>query len=71
MVFVDAGRVWVSERRPGESHETLVGAGLGVELRFLSNLVVSFDWGRALRTARDGELPKGNNEYHFVATLIY
>jgi hemolysin activation/secretion protein len=69
--FVDAGRVWVSDRQPGEDHETLVGAGLGVELRILSNLVVSFDWGRALREARGGELEKGNNEYHFVATLIY
>lgn len=69
--FFDAGRVWVSDRQPGEDHETLLGAGLGVELRFLSHLVVSFDWGRALREARGGELEKGNNEYHFVATLIY
>lgn len=68
--FVDAGRALQSDRLAQESHDTLVGAGLGLELRFRRYLRLRFDWGRALETVPHS-LEAGSSEYHAVATLLY
>lgn len=68
--FIDAGRVWTTDRRsPFERHETLVGTGVGLELLLRHNVSVRGDWGVALRDA--GPDDAGDNRLHFVLTLIY
>ena len=67
--FFDIGRTINSDRQSYESNETLVGAGLGVELMFLRNLNVRCDWGIALRDARD--VDEGDSRFHIVATILF
>lgn len=68
--FVDAGRALQSERLPDEAHETLLGVGLGVELRF-GMLRLRFDWGRALEALASSGVDSGDSAYHAVASLLY
>ncbi len=68
--FFDAGHTTNNESLVGEIvDETLLGAGLGIELQLRNNLSLRFDWGRALREARGGEINAGSSEYHFMMTL--
>jgi len=67
--FVDAARVTNSDRQSFETDETLVGAGVGVELVFRRNVNVRVDWGFALSDV--GTTDSGDNRVHFVATLLY
>jgi hemolysin activation/secretion protein len=69
--FVDVGRTINSKRLAFESDETLVGAGIGVELLLRRNINVRLDWGFALRDARDGAAKSGDSRLHFVATLLF
>lgn len=73
--FVDVGRVTYSDRQPFESDETLIGAGIGAELRFKRNINVRVDWGFALRDLPDpaggNEVDSGDQEVHFVLTLVF
>ena len=67
--FVDAGYVTNSHRQSFERDETLVGAGVGVELDVKQNLSVRMDWAIALRDA--GSTSSGATRVHFVLTLLY
>jgi len=73
--FVDVGRVTYSDRQPFESDETLVGAGIGAEIRFKRNINVRVDWGFALKDLPDpaggNEVDAGDQEVHFVLTLVF
>jgi len=74
--FCDAARTTSAKGIPGEGNNTLVGVGLGVELRIMSHLFVSFDWGHALTEVRNGDkaqdgVKSHSNEYHFLTTLVY
>lgn len=69
--FVDVGHTINSSRLPFESDETLVGAGIGVELLIRRNINVRLDWGFALKDARDGAASAGDSRLHFVATLLF
>ena len=52
-----------------EDSETLIGAGVGVELQIKRNLNVRLDWGFVLNEAGDND--SGDNRLHFVMTLLY
>ena len=69
--FVDWGRVENSDQLNYENDETLLGAGLGIDLQILSNLNASLEWGRALKDLDSQGIDKGNDEIHFSLTLMY
>lgn len=73
--FLDVGRVINSDRRSFEADQTLVGAGVGVEVALRRNLSFRGDFGVALNTLDDAagnEIENsGHNEFHFVVTVLY
>jgi hypothetical protein len=72
--FFDVGRTIKHDQTAGEQNETLMGVGVGVELNILDRLILSFDWGSALRKARKKtlvEIDSGSSEAYFSATLVY
>ncbi|MDQ7013585.1 MAG: ShlB/FhaC/HecB family hemolysin secretion/activation protein [Planctomycetota bacterium] len=69
--FVDVARTFNSSRQDFEFDETLVGAGLGLELVIRRNLSLRADWGVALKDMDSGEVTAGSNRFHFVLTFVY
>lgn len=75
--FFDAGRVTNNNRQFFESDETLVGAGVGLELVISRQLQAScrLDWGTALSPVRDYTgntlVDVGHSELYFSFTLLY
>jgi len=76
--FLDAGysvrnKGPVMEAEEVEDPDTLLGTGLGLELRLRNNLVVRADWGRALLSSHSINNPTkaGNDEFHFLFSLLY
>ncbi len=69
--FLDVGQVYNSDRRVFERDETLVGAGLGVELQLMSNLSFRTDWGVVLDEIGDGQEEVGDSRFHFVLTILF
>ena len=75
--FLDYARTINHDRVPGEGNETLLGTGVGLELRllqlrYISNISLSFDWGHALHDAVIGttnQVKAGRNEFYFLATI--
>jgi hemolysin activation/secretion protein len=68
--FVDAAYVHSHRRLAFENNETLIGAGVGVELQLLRNLNVRLDWGFALKRL-DDRVSSGSNRLHFAGTLLF
>ena len=68
--FLDVARTINSDRRSFERDETLVGAGIGIQLLYLRNLDLRADWGFALEGI-PGEVNSGSNRLHVVATILY
>lgn len=72
--FIDVGRTEQSDKLAFEKEETLVGAGVGVELLIKRNLNVRVDWGIALDSVRDGTpdvVSEGSNRFHILATILF
>ncbi len=69
--FFDVGRSIVSDRFAFESDETLMGAGVGVELLFKRNVSVRLDWGFVLEELQAQGINSGSNRLHVVATLLF
>ncbi len=74
--FVDAGRVLVTHHEPYEANATLVGTGVGAELRYKNNITVRALWGVALNKVSalaTGTVPvtRGANGFYFVFTFSY
>jgi hemolysin activation/secretion protein len=74
--FVDGGYTIrnPSSLAPLESNETLFSAGIGLELRIRHNLTIRVDWARALSSLSSSAsepVSKGNNEFHFLFSLVY
>lgn len=75
--FLDYARTIQYDQVPGEGNDTLLGTGVGIELRllelrYLSNITLSFDWGHALHDAKLGttnQVKAGRNEFYFLATI--
>lgn len=68
--FIDAGRAVNSDRKSFEHNETLVGAGVGMDILFKRFVSVRLDWGWALRDV-PGEVSAGDNKFNFVVTIQY
>lgn len=73
--FADVGQTYVNQPIPGvEQNNTLVGVGLGLELRLFRNLDARVDWGHALHDVNQNlqsQIDAGHNEYNFQVTLLY
>lgn len=73
--FIDAARVTNQDRRSFEKDQSLLGAGIGLEVAFTRHLNVRVDWGFALRGLEDSTGAKtvraGHNELQFVITGVY
>lgn len=71
--FMDVGRVVNSDRKVFEQDETLIGAGLGLELQVLRYLNARVDWGFVLQDIKlPGEdVEVGDNRLHFVVTVSF
>lgn len=68
--FVDAAKTINSRRLPFESDQTLLSTGLGIELVYRRNLSFRVDWGCVL-DAVPGKAERGDNRFHFLATLLF
>ncbi len=69
--FFDVGRTMNSDRLSFEENETLMGTGIGVELKVKQNLSLRVDWGVALRHGDSERVEPGDNRFHVVGTLMY
>jgi len=70
--FVDVGVTYNSKRIDIiEDDETLIGAGVGVELQIRQNLSVRLDWATALEDLESGQVESGDNRLHFSLVLSY
>jgi hemolysin activation/secretion protein len=71
--FIDAGRVTQNDIVAGEFEDTLVGAGVGLELSFKRNLIARADWGWALTDATNGQdtVTAGSSRVHLSLTLLF
>jgi hypothetical protein len=73
--FLDVGRTERNRSPAGSSEhdQTLLGAGVGLELRLLGNLRARADWGTALLSTKGSEddVNAGDSEFHFLFTILY
>lgn len=72
--FLDAARVTSNNKVVFERDDTLIGAGVGVELLLRRNLSLRFDWGWALNEVErdDGDVvEQGDHRLHVVGTLLF
>lgn len=69
--FVDFGQAYNSDRLAFENDESLVGAGLGLELSLFNNLSFRTDWGVVLDEVGDGQQEVGDNRLHVVLTILF
>ena len=71
--FIDAGRVYPSLSQ--EHDQTLVGAGVGLELQVRQNVTVRVDWGVALHDVEsetgDTSVNSGDSRVHFLAEFAF
>ena len=64
-------------RRAGQTDETLVGAGVGVELQVRRNFNLKLDWGFALQEINENPqaggqfVSSGSNRVHISATIAF
>lgn len=68
--FLDMGSSNINSAQGTESDETLIGAGVGVDLLYRRNLNVRVDWGIALDEI-EGEVTSGSNRFHISATILF
>ncbi len=54
----------------GRDTETLLGAGVGLELQYKRNVTIRTDWGWALHEV-PGVVDEGSGQFHFELTVLY
>ncbi|MBL9031638.1 MAG: hypothetical protein JNM80_08010 [Phycisphaerae bacterium] len=69
--FVDGARVVQSDRLSFERDETLLGAGVGVEVQLYRHLNARADWGVALHDTTAGSVSAGSSRFHLSFTVVY
>lgn len=69
--FVDLGRVTQADRQSGEFNQTLLGTGLGTELRIGRYFSLRLDWGVALRDTKNNQGDAGDQRVYVLATFSY
>jgi hemolysin activation/secretion protein len=69
--FVDAGYVFQNGNLPFEVNNTLIGAGIGMEFLYKSNLKVRMDWGFALHDLEFGLAEAGSSRLYVTGTFLW
>lgn len=74
--FIDVGRTQVNDRFSFENNETLIGAGVGLELAVTRRINGRVDLGFPLKdfddqAGNDNDVDVGDWRIHFVVTLIF
>lgn len=73
--FIDAAHVENNDRQSFEVDQTLIGAGVGLELVLTRRLTARVDWGFALEDVEDpgggNRVDAGDQEVHFVVTVVF
>ncbi len=72
--FLDTASVYTAKRQVGEdAYDTLVGAGVGIELQVKRNFTARLDWGLVLNPVDETEsnYDDGDTEVHLSATVLY
>ncbi|HEX2579149.1 MAG TPA: hypothetical protein VHK67_01945 [Rhabdochlamydiaceae bacterium] len=67
--FYDVGRTVNNRPVKGERNYTLAGIGWGADLVIWTNLVLKYDWGKALKSANG--IHKGHQESYFSTVIMY
>ena len=71
-LFADFGRVLQSDRRSlTESHETLVGVGVGMDVQLRENFSLSLDLAFPLEEGDRLDVDRGDPVLHFSGTILY
>ena len=69
--FLDVGYASVADELSFEDEESLVGAGVGVELHLKRNIRLRLDWGFVLDEIENRNVNSGANRAHFSATIVF
>ena len=69
--FFDAGYVFQSGTQDFEADNTLLGAGIGLEFLWKSNLRVQLDWGFALHDLKFGLAQAGSSRLYVTGTFLW
>lgn len=73
--FFDIGRAMQSDALDFETDNTLMGAGVGIELQFKQNISLRLDYGVALRNVEDeigdDDVEAGEDRLHVLFTISY
>lgn len=69
--FFDAGYVFQSGDVGFEANNTLLGAGIGLEFLWQSNLRVQLDWGFALHDLKNGLAEAGSSRLYVTGTFLW
>jgi hemolysin activation/secretion protein len=64
------GKTIQTDKLGFENDDTLVGAGVGVEVQFKQNVTLRLDWGFALNEI-ENLVDSGENRLHVVFTVLY
>ncbi|MBT8484937.1 MAG: hypothetical protein KJO43_05110, partial [Phycisphaerae bacterium] len=68
--FVDVAHVINNDRLSFETDDTLVGAGIGVEL-LIGGFQVRVDWGFALHDLQDESVTAGSSQIHLLGSFFF
>ena len=69
--FLDIGRTMSTDRSVGETDDTLIGWGVGLELQIKRNISIRADWGMALKDVDSANVDAGDNRFHLVFTFLW
>ncbi|MEX0331566.1 MAG: ShlB/FhaC/HecB family hemolysin secretion/activation protein [Puniceicoccaceae bacterium] len=69
--FIDVGYAGAADKLDFEFDETLVGGGIGFELRYRRNFFVSVDWGVAMKDTKYPAVTDGSSRVSISATVMY
>jgi hemolysin activation/secretion protein len=69
--FFDVGRTIVSDAPNAEEEETLMGAGIGMELLYKRNFNIRADWGFVLNRLETDDVDVGDSRFHILATILF
>lgn len=69
--FVDYGHTSINrpDRSLGDSDNTLLGAGVGIDFQVKRNLFLTVDWAQAMRDVND--VTEGSSQVHISATYTF
>ena len=69
--FVDVGWAGAADKLDYEFDETLLGVGVGFDLRYRRNVFVSVDWGVAMKDTKYPVVTDGSSRVSVSATVMY